>query len=83
MANQIFKVPTDGQEFMVEVNWSRWNYSGDIKVNGKVVKAWQKAKWVPKKVEFEVGNQKAEIRRGGWLVEKYTLVVNDKKYEAI
>ena len=57
------------------------NMIRDIKVDGKVVVRWIKGKWVPRKVEFKIGDENAEIVRTGWLVEKWNLIVDKRKIE--
>ena len=81
MASQVFSLNRNGKDIYVVVNWSRWSYDGDIKVDGKVVVRWIKGKWVPRKVEFKIGDENAEILRTGWLVEKWNLIVDNKKIE--
>jgi len=81
MASQVFSLNRNGKDIHVVVNWSRWSYDGDVKVDGKVVVRWIKGKWVPRKVEFKIGDEEAEIVRTGWLIEKWFLLVAGKKIE--
>jgi hypothetical protein len=79
MAMQVFNLNRNGKDVQVVVNWSRWSYDGDVTVDGKVAVRWIKGKWVPRKVEFKIGDENAEIVRTGWLIEKWNLVVEGKK----
>jgi len=81
MANQIFRVSVSGKDAVVEVNWNRWSYDGEVRVDGNVVRRWEKGKWVPRRVEFEIGGEKAAIARTGWLVEKWLLIINGQNYK--
>jgi hypothetical protein len=81
MAIQKFMVSVTDKETTVEVYWSRWSYDGEVRVDGNVVRRWDKGKWVPRRVEFEICGEKATIHRTGWLVEKWLLIVNDEKHK--
>jgi hypothetical protein len=80
MAIQSFRVIAAGKEAQVEIDWSRWSYAGQIRVDGHIVKRWDKGKWVPKEVPFEINGEKALIKRTGWFVEKWILFLNDERY---
>ncbi len=82
MAIQEFVLNRDGKDVHVLVTWSRWSYDGDVKVDGKVAVRWIKGKWVPRRVEFKIGNEDAAIVRTGWLIEKWDLLVGEQKIGA-
>jgi hypothetical protein len=81
MASQTFSVPAAKKDALVEVNWSRWSYDGLVKVDDEVVVKWNKGKWVPRRVEFEIHGQKAVILRTGWFIEKWLLDFNGLRYK--
>ena len=79
MARRTFNVAVAGQDTLVEVDWSRWSNAGEIRVNGKAVKGWGSGMWVPREVEFEIGDQKAVLVRKGLLWENWSLIIGGKK----
>jgi len=81
MARKTFNVVVGGQDTLVEVKWGRLSNAGGIRVNGKPVKGWGSGMWVPREVEFEIGDQKASLVRRGLFFENWSLIVGGKKLD--
>ena len=81
MARKTFHVPVGEKDHLVEVDWSRWSSAGEIKVNGKVIKAWGSGWWLPREVEFEIGNEKMTLVPKGFMWENWVLIIKGNKIE--
>jgi len=81
MAQRTFNVAVCGRDVLVEVRWSRWSNAGEIRVDGKLVKAWSSGMWVPRAVDFKIGGEEATLVRRGLMVENWSLVVGGKKLD--
>jgi hypothetical protein len=81
MARKVFHIVVAGQDTLIEVKWSRWSNAGEIRVDGKTVKAWGSGMWVPREVEFEVRGEKAMLLRKGLFWENWSLVIGGRKFD--
>ena len=69
----------EGQQYIVEANYGKaiTSGAGEVKVDGKVVKAWgYSISGLPKEVSFEIRGKPAFLRRRGIINQNFDLLFN-------
>ena len=85
MAKKQWNVNIADKLHVVEVDWSRWSTSGEIRVDGNVVQAWGSGLFIPREVKFMVEGTEAFLRRKGifsvfFIYDDFDLYVGGRKY---
>jgi len=80
MVKQRWEVTVADKQHILEVEGGDWAVRGRVKVDGSIQKAWSQYFTLPQEVEFEVGGEKAFLRRKSTFASEFDLYIGDKKY---
>jgi hypothetical protein len=80
MTKKQWNVNVADKPHIVEVEGGGWSIKGKLKVDGNTVKVWSQWLLLPKEVQFDVGGQKAFLKRKSTFASDFDLYVGDKKY---
>lgn len=80
MAERRWSVTIENKFHDVVVKWSRWSNTGEVRVDGSIVKSWRSGPWLLKEVEFTIKQNKAFLQSKGIIMENWDLYIGGKKY---
>ncbi len=80
MIKQRWEVNLAEKPHTLEVEGGDWAVRGSLKVDGNTEKAWYQWFTLPKEVDFEVGGEKASLKRKSTFASEFDLYIGEKKY---